>query len=367
MMMLACLLALLSGGWSGGSVVPAVWPGGGFISYVNDAVPNDSAQSSSVRWPSVVGAMHDVGLDTIIITRTMYEDANGREWSFLRETRIDPTERILRCADSLGMHVFIGLWEDVKFGNERLTDSYLRHAAARSLALMRQVWDRYHAGHPSFIGWYIPLESWNIGAWSSEALRKKIQSLHECYRSIAAGSRQLAPLGDAALMKIAVSVYFNPENDTTWLARPHDIETIFPDLLHHSGIDMLLLQDGAGSHLPMRGITRRERDDGVARQYLSAFSHACLRADPPVQLWAVVEIFRYDSTEEAYVAASYGKLLRQLGLIHSVLPSAPCILFDFYHFMNPFSADSAGATTIPGRRRALYEQYRSAYMLDREE
>ncbi len=364
MMMLSFILALAIAGGSGGSVFPAVWPGGAFISYVNDVVPRDATDPSQVDWSRVVGSMHDVGLDTVIITRTLYEDAGGREWSFLREMSVDPTERILSAADSLGMNVFIGLREDVKFGNERLTEAYLRNASDRSLTLARDLWARYHA-HPSFVGWYVPVESWNIGAASADALTEKIRVLNSFYRSLAEGCRQCAPRGEAARKRVAISAYFNPDNDSTWLASPEDIPARFADILRQTGIDIVLLQDGAGSHGSLRDPGRTGQHDAIISEYLSAFADACRRSEPPVQVWALVEIFRYDSTQGEYAAASYGRLLRQVSLIHSALPWVPCVLFDFYHFMNPVSDD--GVTTIEERRRALYELYRAAYALDQNE
>jgi Domain of unknown function (DUF4434) len=361
-----CILALIAGVWSPGSgpVAPVVWPGGGFISFVNDAVPGDSSDGHRVDWSRTLSSMHDIGLDTVIITRTLYDDAQGREWSFFREPSIDPTEQILRCADSLGMSVFIGLWEDVRFDNEHLTETYLRFATDRTLSLVQEVWQRYHARHPSFVGWYIPLESWNIGAGSEEVLQRKIQMLNRFYRSIAEGCRGRVPLRDAALMKIAASVYFNPQKDPTWLAGPHDVPEIFSAILNRTGIDILLVQDGAGSHRPLRDPVRTDHYDDLVRQYFSAFARACRRSTPAVQVWALVEIFRYDSSQGEYAAASYGRLLQQVRLIHSVLPEAPCMLFDYYHFMNPVPTGEA-VGTVAERRRSLYELYRSAYSLDR--
>lgn len=164
-------------------------------------------------------------------------------------------------------------------------------------------------------------------------------------------------------MKIAVSAYFNPDNDSTWLARPHNLPAIYAGVLNHAGIDILFVQDGAGSHYPVDDTAGMRQYRELVREYFRGFNSACQSVNPPVQLWALLEIFRYDSTQDEYDVASYSRFLDQVGTVHSVLPTAPFVLFDFYHFMNP-ARSGTHERGVPGEN-SLYEMYRTEYLHNR--
>ena len=346
----------------------AAGAGGGFISFVNASALDPPLDRQKAEWCEILASMHRVGMDTVIITRLVYLDENGEEWSFLQDMAFDPTERILTCADELGMKVLIGLWEDVGFDDDCLTEEYLEDAARKSLTLATEVWDRYHATHQSFSGWYISLEPWNIGADTDSVLWRKIRLLNGFYRAVTGGFRRLEAGGKAERKLVAVSAYFNPDDQPEWLSPASSVPSVFAGILRHSGVDVLMVQDGAGLRYPLRGQSEAVKRQFArqVREYFTSFAEACRRTEPPVEMWALLEVFEFDSSTDTYRSAPFERLERQMEMVSSAVPGIRFALFDFYHYMNPVTHDTgSGQDTLNAahneERQRLYQHYNAAF------
>jgi hypothetical protein len=337
----------------------------GFISFVNSSALHPPEDHQKTDWWEILDAMHRVGMDTVILTRLEYRDENGKEWSFLRDLSFDPTERILACADDLGMQVLVGLWEDVGFDDDRLSEKYLNDAARRSLILAGEIWQRYHETHPSFGGWYIPLEPWNIGAGTNSDLQRKTRALNRFYRMVTHGLHRFDHGDDAQRMLIAVSAYFNPDNHPGWLSPAASVPLVFADILRHSGVDILMVQDGAGLRYPdpREGNDAKQLFRKQVQEYFASFARACHTTSPPVQLWGLLEVFDFDSSTGTYRSASFDRLMEQMETVSSAVPGIPLALFDFYHYMSPVvrSTGYAQDIALARGRQELYERYRTAF------
>jgi Domain of unknown function (DUF4434) len=342
--------------------------GGGFISLDNSSALHPPEDHQETEWCEILHAMRRVGLDTVILTRLEYRDEEGEEWSFLRDSAFDAAERILTCADALGMQVLIGLWEDVGFDDECLREEYLEQAARKSLTLAEEVWRRYHGTHPSFSGWYIPLEPWNIGAGTHRELRRKTRLLNRFYRTVTRGVDRFGPEREAERMRVAVSAYFNPDDEPEWLSPAPSIPMIFADILRDSGVDIMMLQDGAGLRYPKPGVSDRVKQQfrRHVREYFTSFAEACHITSPPVQLWGLLEVFEFDSSAGTYRPATFDRLEDQMETVSSAVPGIRFALFDFYHHMNPVihdagsGRDTQNAAMLNGRQE-LYQRYKTAF------
>ncbi len=337
----------------------------GFISFVNASALPPPEDHQKADWWEILDAMRRVGMDTVVLTRLEYRDENGEEWSFLRDQSFDPTGRILACADDLGMQVLIGLWEDVGFDDDRLTEKYLNHAARKSLILAEEIWRRYHEAHPSFVGWYIPLEPWNIGAGTSHDLKEKTRVVNRFYRMVTHGLHRFDQGADARRGLVAVSAYFNPDNHPGWLSPAASVSTVFADILRDSGVDILMVQDGAGLRYPdpREGNGAKQLFRKQVDEYFTSFALACRTTSPPVQLWGLLEVFDFDSSTDRYRSASFDRLMEQMETVSSAVPGIPLALFDFYHYMSPVIRSSGDAQeAAPAKeRQELYQRYKTAF------
>lgn len=149
------------------------------------------AQMTDEQWKELVRAMHEVGMNIVVLQEVFRHEAYVGQHDVTVENypglafypselypgRVpiaahDPIEAILSEADRLGMHVFLGVgmfaWFD--FGAESLS---------WHLRVADELWERY-GDHDSFYGWYISEEiegGLAAGAREEPALTRRHQEI----------------------------------------------------------------------------------------------------------------------------------------------------------------------------------------------
>jgi len=140
---------------------------GGYVEYWNNMLDRPKAE-----WESVLANMRAAKMSTVILKHLVYKDNGGAEYPFIvpREAQkksdlgaTDPTKLILEYADSKDhpMDVYIGLWEDQAWSESAFNSDYLKAAKEKNSKLIERL-SALYGDHPSFKGWYISLEPWNL-------------------------------------------------------------------------------------------------------------------------------------------------------------------------------------------------------------
>jgi hypothetical protein len=308
-----------------------------------------------------------LGMNTLIIKRLATPKVDlpiptGEDDEFYRVDNdapqpvdIGPTETILSYADSHQIDVYVGLWEDENFTYAKINDTYLKAAAEKNKQLAKKVWPLFRT-HPSFKGWYIPNEMWNIRSADLEKAKLLGRFLSSISKFLKNDLTRPSPLQNKArAMQILIAPYFNPRVDKIH-SPPDEVRSVYGEILKDSGVNVVVLQDRVGA------LGWNPVKDHL-RYYFEAFRETCKSANPQIDLWAVVEIFESDGIN---TKPSDGSHLKDQLCIESGY-AAKTIAFDYYHFMNPVVPD-AGApierAALGGfvQRKKLYNFYRSNFI-----
>jgi hypothetical protein len=291
------------------SACGGAWLDGTFIQYS----PRVMAPEAQERLVRDLDAVREAGMRLLIVQRL----AVGPR-SFIPETGApDPTELLLSSADKHDMQVFLGLVEDGRWWQTPFDQSFLDELTQRSIDIARKARDQY-GKHPSFAGWYIPLETWDV------CPHDKIELVAGVFRRIAEGCRALTP---------DKPVGFAPFY--TGFVKPKDFAALYEKFLPAAKLDILMLQDGVGA---------RGWDDKVetVKPYFKAMQKVC--KDNNVQLWADVENFTKN-----FKPCAPERLTKQLQIESPYV--SKMVTFEFFHYMSPNRGDA---------QRAMYEQYMKA-------
>jgi formylglycine-generating enzyme required for sulfatase activity len=289
------------------------------------------------NWLTILGRMQELQMDTVIIQTLASENSDGSIHSFIGPPgQPDPTETILRFADTNNFKVFLGLympnWNHDMTGADFLTETQTRMAT-----VAQQAWNRYLANqqHPSFAGWYIPYEPWTAAYSAAEVGR-----LRAFFQGIAAACQQVA--GDWPL---AISPFISE-----WRPSPCQVETLYRQLFDQSGIGIVLLQDSVGAQQWYDDIVPR------AAPYFQAFQNACDATG--VQLWANLESFQI--TNSIFTACDATRLRQQFDAATPFVERF--VTFDFLHYMNPDVFLSSWNPNRRARMKQLFNDYRAAFV-----
>lgn len=280
--------------------------------------PEMSTSMSEAQWQEVLTAMSSAGLKTIII---QYVRHNETDLFPANPAQFDPTEKVLRCADSLpGTQVFLGLGYDTAWYKRWKDETFLRQLAEKNGALATLLWTRYGARHKSFSGWYIPQEAWNEN-YSDDQI-KNLRDLY--YEKVVEQCKRLAKD-----LPVAVAPFFNPNEEFIDSEAPAQnaerFAKAYAQLLNGSQIDIVMLQDGVGA---------RKVDPANFNQkivpYFDAFKRLC--APMVKELWGDLEAYRTVGTDERRPAET-DRFIRQ---VETFVPlTAHVVTFEFFHYMNP--------------------------------
>jgi len=301
---------------------------GTFIQYQPWMMDMDAA-----AWTRELDAMREAKLRVIVL---QYHRNGDQRYFFDESAGSDGTDIILDYADKHHMDVFMGLYTDQAWWKQCLQKAYLDATSATSMKLAERLWRRY-GHHRSFVGWYLPSETWDRSYSDDQVVR-----FRDFFRRLSDHCRAQSP---AAPKPVAISPFFEAR------IPPEQVEKTYTDLLTESGIDIVMLQDGIGA---------RQWGDEVASKivpYFRAFRNACLSAG--VELWSNLECFQIlgdqsNSPPGKFIPAHVERIARQM------VAAAPFVqrfvTFDFFHYMSPYRNEQA---------RQLNEQYLERFVKTR--
>ena len=304
---------------------------GSFVQYQEEMMGWDPA-----LWRQVLDSMKALKMNTVIIQMLAAENADGTTHSFIVPGGgEDATQTILDYADTNGFKVFIGLylhqyrWE--------MDSNFLAKALADNVGVARQAWQRYMvpARHPSFAGWYAPLEPWTAD-WPAA----QIAGLRTFYKGIHDACNLLS--GEAPL---AIAPSISADRPP-----PCQVQQLYLQLLGGSGIGIVMLQDSVGAQQWTSDIPQRNT------AYFQAFQTACRARG--VRLWADVETF--DITPSHWLACDVDRLRQQLEAAAPWVEQM--VTFDFFHYLNPVAFLSSWDTARRVSMAKLYADYKADFV-----
>ncbi|MEZ6191606.1 MAG: DUF4434 domain-containing protein [Phycisphaerales bacterium] len=287
-----------------------------------------SASAGGDWWRRQVEAMHEVGMDTVVIQYVGY----GERYFYptdiegVKANPDDSLEHILAAADDTGIRVFMGLQLSDKFwGGAFDHDANLK----RNRSTLDELHTRY-GKHHSLVGWYIPEEISDHTARNPEFA----ESLLDYIGSITKLARESTGLS------VMISPYFGQQPDARAYADWWD-KTALPRI----NIDILAMQDGVGTH-------RTTIEE--ARPVYEALAPVLKKHE--VTFWANNECFDqlhgWPVDEQDWAAGPVGfkKFLAQVRSTYPLVEKS--ITFEFTTYMD---------LTKPGPSSDLYEAYRAYF------
>ncbi len=281
-------------------------------------------QFDSKKWNDELDAIKKSDMDTLII---QWVKSDHERFYPVHVQGNDPTEIILKYSDKNDMKVFLGLQFDKNWWNNWDDKDFLLKTSRNCVNFGKKLFDRY-GHHPSFSGWYIPYEMSDIDFDDEE-----IKNLNIFFKNVVANLKKLS----TKRLPVALSVFFDGK------LPPAVVEEIYTLILKKSGLDVLMIQDGVGSH----GWNKQVRDQ--VYPYLAAYSTAARRNK--IISWGIVESFstiKDDHGNVTRVPAEISRIKEQLSL-QSNQQTEKTLTFDFFHYMSPFRGEA---------QKRLYESYR---------
>ena len=294
---------------------------GGFVQ--PDAV---NAQWKAGQWRDMLKKMRYAGMTTVIIQYLECRDESeaGQTESFIPGEPgagdHDWVETILHDAENqdAAMHVFLGLRIDKRLESLDFLKkpdalaAALREDAKRTERLVKLLVTRYHLEkRRSFGGFYLPLELTNYRDQTRGSRGESSGWVGQLARHC---KRLVVICKGASNAPVAISPYFNDCEDC---ASAEHTGRQFAELLVHSGISIVMLQDGVSVRNKQGP---REIDEFVLPHLKSI--HQALAADPAISLWLNVEC----------EGATYKRLKHQINLGRGYVSCT--VVFEFPHHMN---------------------------------
>jgi hypothetical protein len=271
----------------------------------------------AAEWRQLFDELRTIGINTVFLQWTVL-DRKPLFQQTPNETAVNtPLASILDLAAQSGIRVWFGLaldsnyWEEIKQSPEMLRP-YLR----RRLQELGGFVDNLNAvstGMP-FAGWYIPDEiddrTW-LDPGKRSLLKKYLAETVALLKTRRPGS------------KVAISGFTNS------FADPDQLASFWADVIHASGIDLLLFQDGVG-------------EGKVALENIALYYDALDRAVRGVgaRLGAVVELFSL-TPDGRRLPAMVGRIREQIAAANR-LTSFPVVAFSIPDYMSHFSGRQAG-------------------------
>lgn len=267
------------------------------------------AKFTAEQWEAKIQEMAAIGMDSIVLMnvachgKAYYETPLCPSYPIACE---DPIEAVLRAGDTLGVKFFIGIGYFTPCNSPiRLVNDPAE--TKRRLQAIDEVAERY-GRHASFHGWYWPHEAY-INQHFQEGFIEYVNTCSKEGRSVLPGAKTLiGPYGT--------------------LTATSDDEYVRQ--LDRLDVDIIAYQDEVG--------VEKSRVEETPRFY-EELRRAHDRV-PSVQLWADVELFRFEGKvyRSALLPAPFERVKRQL---EAVSPFVEKILvYQYLGMMNPPDSDA---------------------------
>ena len=286
---------------------------GGFIQ-----LWTDPTMLQADTWKAVVGEMHELKMDTIVIQYMEITSKNGEEQSFLpgpSNGDVSPAALILAEANKLNMKVFLGLYNGPLSGDPSITrkSGYLDGVRQRSMELARTIFGLYE-DQPSFYGWYIPTES-----WTGKYTKADLAEWNKFYKVISDSLKQLSPS-----KKILISPFISQKSERS---SPSKTQENYTQILAKTKIDFMALQDGIGANATTIDLPK------VIQQHFKYMKRACQANN--IDLWGNIESFQKISIsgdDNLLIPTRIDRFSRQNRIASMHVKNL--ITFDFFLYMN---------------------------------
>jgi len=330
-------------GYAGDSNLDTDYVSGTFIQ-----LNNDTSQKSRAEWNVILEDMNEIGIDTIIIQYSAYNqvsffDTGSSEYT-LSVNNKNPIELILDKADELEMNVFLGLDLDESFKvsyNSTLNKFEFNYSLddmiRKSKSMLLKLYKTYKLDsiHDSLIGWYFPLE-FNDANVIRSGHKKFRDDAVEYYATLSKFAHENTDFETMISPYFAHSLSFtsdeprNIKKYAQWwydiLDDPYDPEDTFID------IDIVAHQDSVGvGHISCK----------EAKKFFKKIKSSFKKND--VQFWSNNESFKV--TSNRYVSTTFKQFKKQIHATSKYVQKS--IFFEFSTYMK--------------NHNTLYNKYKEYY------
>lgn len=179
----------------------------------------------------------------------------------------DPLEALFNEADRRGLSIYVDTLSAPNWWTLSDPAPEIRRARTRVETLARR-----YRNHPSFTGWYIPYELYVM--WDAPAAL-----ITALFRDISAVCKHATPNKTVMISPFFILDQAGQLGSFRW-ASPAEYQQFWTNLLRHSQVDMVALQD-SGEHLSCYTLDER-------RPFLAAMKLACDAADK--KFWINIEV-----------------------------------------------------------------------------
>lgn len=284
---------------------------------------NREMQSRSVdTWRSDLAQMRAAGMTTLIVQWTAEPGLLYFQGTLPHAEKLDVLDRLMEAAEGGGFRIILGLQNDPNYWSEitareiTLRDYFLARVT-QNQRLQKALLDRY-GSRADWVGYYLA-EELDDQSWR----RPERGALMRLYlRQMCRRLRESDP--DRPIM---ASAFFRART------APAIVASTWSELTRETGLDVLMIQDGAGGRNPPLA---------YVPLYLDALK-ARFEGAPPPALWAVVEAFEECSSTNGFkaVPAPVARLERQLDMAAPRFENR--VLFTFGDYADPDLGEPAAA------------------------
>jgi len=260
-----------------------------------------TAKFTASQWGAKIQEMTGLGMDTLVLM-SVAVGGKALYGSKTMKNRLelacpDPLEAVLSSADETGAKVYLG----VGFFQENTGDVRAEGDIQRlNREVPLELAERY-GRHPSFYGWYLPVEE-GIKGHYSEAYLEYANTLSRHCQAAARKKVLIAPYGTRHVIP-----------DAKFVGQLKSLET-----------DYIAYQDEIGVEK-----TRVEELDQIYANLKKVHDEA------GVPLWADMEVFRFEGKvyDSALLPAPFERVQRQLGILSGYCEKILC--YQSLGLMNP--------------------------------
>jgi hypothetical protein len=292
---------------------------GTFLQYQNFMM-----QKNCGDWVYELQAAKKIGLTTVVIQWHQFETSR---FFPVNAPGNDPTECLLKAADTSGIEVYLGLYFHSDWWKSWDDPIFLDGQSRRCVEMAEDLESRY-GHHSAFKGWYIPHETSD-----ADFDERQLKRLNQFFRNTVGALKNVRDL------PVGVSVFFKGTMP------PSYVETIYTRLWRHVGFDWVAVQDGVGENNWNNEIPTK------VLPYFEAFHKAATINN--IDLWSSTEIFTSETSSNGSklrVPTDIETLKEQV--FNEASYAEKMISFDYFHYMSPL---------IGERQKSLYDSYLSEY------
>lgn len=266
--------------------------------YWNDTTRRFTAED----WDRKVSEMAELGMDTLVLLSVALRGASfypsrhfDRRWDLVCP---DPVEALLAAADCHGMKVFVGVGYFAHSTGALDADAEDRRLRA---VIPHELAERY-GRHPSFHGWYLPVEAGIQGHFPDAFLGYANELAGHCRAADSIKPILIAPYGTRTVVA----------------------DERFAEQLQTLDVDYVAYQCEVG----VRKTQVEELDEIFARL-------KSVHEQVGVPLWADVEVFTFEGEtyKSPLLPAPFERVQRQLGAIAPHVEKLLC--YQYLGMMNP--------------------------------